>query len=131
MQIPDETQVPDDSQAPGDNQPGSSGAPGTPSPPNPPPKRKTHPNELVSALLKSLPRALKISRNEAISGRNITRKLARAYRDSRNSNEVISSDESLITIPEEDPAPPSQPTAMDQMKDLLGKLSPCCQKFSP
>ncbi|KAF8341012.1 hypothetical protein F5887DRAFT_977732 [Amanita rubescens] len=78
--------------------------------------KKTHANDTIIALLRSLPRAARLERNEQIKLRNQERQIGRAYRESdplRNyDGERYSSDESLCTITDDDEGkPPVSSTA--------------------
>ncbi|KIL63375.1 hypothetical protein M378DRAFT_164684 [Amanita muscaria Koide BX008] len=102
------------SQLPGDN---------TQLTPNRP--RKTHRNDRIIELLRALPRADKIKRNNLINSRNLQREIARAYREANNMQEAVSSNESLITVPDEETAPASQERSPSrQAKAFVSDLSP-------
>ncbi|KAM6497624.1 hypothetical protein JOM56_005572 [Amanita muscaria] len=83
---------------------------------------KTHGNARILEMLRALPRAAVIEQNLLINARNRKRKRTRAY---NNLAEAASSDESLITLPDEDPAPaPPQQSLTLQASALLSSLSP-------
>ncbi|KAF8725211.1 hypothetical protein AX14_008258 [Amanita brunnescens Koide BX004] len=88
-------------------------------------KRKTHLNDTVIAVLRSLPRAARLDQNKLITSRNQQRAVGRAYRESdpsRNeTGERYSSDESLCSISDND-----EDTAGSSRLDglPLGDLSP-------
>ncbi|KIL70460.1 hypothetical protein M378DRAFT_624617 [Amanita muscaria Koide BX008] len=84
-------------------------------------QRKTHRNDRIIALLRALSRADKIKRNDLIAQRNAERDLTRAYSEENTSHEAVSSNESLITVPDEEPD--TSPQA-EQARTFLSSLSP-------
>ncbi|KAM6489732.1 hypothetical protein JOM56_014755 [Amanita muscaria] len=87
--------------------------------------RKTHRNDRIIELLRALPRADKIKRNNLINSRNLQREIARAYSEANNTQEAVSSNESLITVPDEETAPASlERSPSRQAKALISDLSP-------
>ena len=98
---------------------------GPPAGPAPTRRRKTHVNDTVIAVLRSLPRTARLYQNKLITTRNQQRALGRAYRESdpsRNETEErYSSDESLCSISDndEDTAGTSQPGG-SPLDDSLG-----------
>ena len=88
-------------------------------------KRKTHLNDTVIAVLRSLPRAARLDQNKLITSRNQQRAVGRAYRESdpscNETGERYSSDESLCSISDND-----EDTAGSSRLDglPLGDLSP-------
>ena len=96
-----------------------------PAPAAPPHRRKTHVNDALTALLRDLPNSKKRERNQNITARNEQRAVGRAYRlqnpDLLDEGQLYSSDESLITISDGEPEPPS---ASQQARDFLASMSP-------
>ncbi|KIL71683.1 hypothetical protein M378DRAFT_155280 [Amanita muscaria Koide BX008] len=84
-------------------------------------QRKTHRNDRIIALLRALSRADKIKRNDLIEQRNAARDLTRAYSEENSLHEAVSSNESLITVPDEEPD--TSPQA-EQARSFLSSLSP-------
>jgi hypothetical protein len=88
-------------------------------------KRKTHANDTIIALFRGLSRPKKLEYNRLISARNDQRVLGRAYRHENPARNVdgerYSSDESFITISEEDAGPPS---ASQHVCDFLSAMWP-------
>ncbi|KAJ6460526.1 hypothetical protein C8R45DRAFT_941616 [Mycena sanguinolenta] len=84
----------------------------------PPRTRKTHTSEDMIQVLKSLPRGVRISRNNAIEERNGQKAIDRSRQRAQPElyPDEISDDESLITVSEESP----QAAAVG----IMGKLSP-------
>jgi hypothetical protein len=96
--------------------------------PDPVPRTgKTHQNDAVNAILRALPKAKKVERNHQIRSRNEDRAIGCAYRQGDPTRSIpgerYSSDESLITVSNEE-MPPEPPSTSQQARDLIYAMSP-------
>ncbi|KAM6490910.1 hypothetical protein JOM56_013614 [Amanita muscaria] len=83
---------------------------------------KTHGNAQILEMLRALSRGAAIEQNMLINARNRKREKKRAY---SNLAEAVSSNESLITLPDEDRAPSPPPQSVThQASAYLSALSP-------
>ncbi|KAJ7342685.1 hypothetical protein DFH08DRAFT_811754 [Mycena albidolilacea] len=92
-------------------------------PTNPPARRRTHATEAITNALKKLPRALKLTRNKAIEGRNAERAVRTAEHayDPVAHPDAGSDDESLITVSD---LPIDALSPLSKVKRLAEKMSP-------
>ncbi|KAJ7800427.1 hypothetical protein B0H14DRAFT_3785659 [Mycena olivaceomarginata] len=92
-------------------------------PTNPPACRRTHAPEAIINALKKLPRALKLSRNKAIEGRNAEHAIRTAEHahDPVAHPDAASDDESLITVSD---IPMDTLSPLSKVKKVTEKLSP-------
>ncbi|KIL60693.1 hypothetical protein M378DRAFT_13946 [Amanita muscaria Koide BX008] len=83
---------------------------------------KPHGNACILQMLRALPKAAVIEQNLLINARNRKHARTHAY---NNLTKAVSSDESLITIPEEEPTTaPSQQSLTQQVSTYIASLSP-------
>jgi hypothetical protein len=97
-------------------------------PTDPPARRRTHATQAITDALKKLPRALKLSRNKAIEGRNTERAVRNAEHahDPVVHPEAASDDESLLTVSDH---PIDALSPLGKVKRLVEKLSPSSARF--